>query len=49
MNDQLNEKNVNLNNEQQIELEKLKAAYELEKIEAVTNYYVVSSQMLLYQ
>lgn len=49
MQEQLKQKNVSLTTEQELEVAKLTAAYELEKIEAVTNYYVSSSKMLLYQ
>lgn len=46
---QLLEKNVSLNSDEFFQLEYLETIYELDKVKAVTDYYVSSSKMLLYQ
>ena len=46
---QIKQKQEPLKEELDIEFERLKANYEFEKVEAVTNYYISSSKMLLYQ
>ena len=47
--EQLLEKNVSLNSDELFQLDYLEANYEIEEIQAITNYYVSSSKMLLYQ
>ena len=46
---QLLEKNVSLDTDEYFQLEYLEATYELEKVKAVSNYFISSSKMLLYQ
>jgi len=46
---ELLEKNVSLNSDELFQLEFLETNYGIEEIQAVTNYYISSSKMLLYQ
>lgn len=46
---QLLEKNVSLNSDELFQLEYLETTYEIEQIKAITDYYISSSKMLLYQ
>ena len=46
---QLLEKNVSLDTDELFQLEYLETTYEIEEIKAVTDYYISSSKMLLYQ
>ena len=46
---ELLEKNVSLDTDELFQLEYLEATYEIQEIKAVTEYYVSSSKMLLYQ
>lgn len=46
---QLLEKNVSLDSDELFQLEYLETTYEIEEIKAVTDYYISSSKMLLYQ
>lgn len=46
---ELLEKNVSLSSDELFQLEYLETIYEVEKVKAVTDYYISSSKMLLYQ
>lgn len=49
LNTQLLEKNVSLDTDELFQLEYLETTYEIEEIKAITEYYISSSRMLLYQ